>query len=533
MKSLHSPISPLLRRASSTFSPAILSQLPSELADSLATAHALNPTFNAFTSILSPTEVLKAYQSSPKGGRLHGWSVGVKDVFCTTESGLRTTAASRMLENYESPFEATVVTKLRNAGGVVLGKTNMDEFGMGSANLNSHFGAALNPAGALASSGIVSNQKRVAGGSSGGSAAAVAAGMCRIALASDTGGSTRLPASYCGVLGLKPSYGLLSRWGMIAYASSLDCVGLVGREVGDIAAAFDVMEGYDEKDPTSASEKSRDVANSLHGQAASSVETSSPTNLTGLKIGIPSEYFPSELSPSVLPAFRNLVSLLQSLGAAVVPVSLPSTTRALGAYYIIASAEAGSNLARFDGVRFGTRSSTDLPQSGEEERLRPLYAETRSQGFGKEVQKRLLLGAHALSADAFNNYYLQAQTVRQTIRDEFNRVFSTPSPLTTTITTAPTPSASKVDFLLHPTSISIAPLLNPPSSASSTSEQDRSSYIQDILSVPASLAGLPAISVPMGRVDGWPVGAQLVGQWGGDRRLLELVKVLEEAGVGK
>ncbi|KAL8278213.1 hypothetical protein RQP46_009386 [Phenoliferia psychrophenolica] len=448
---------------------ATFAKLPTELASSLQQAYSLNPRLNAFTAILSPADALVASSAASKhAGPLAGVPIAVKDVFCTKD--LPTTAASRMLRDYVSPFEATVVERLKAAGGVIMGKTNMDEFGMG-------------------------------------------------ALASDTGGSTRLPAAYCGVVGLKPSYGLLSRWGMLAYASSLDCVGIMAKEVRDVQTTFGVLSAYDRNDPTSAPVDARARIES----SARWTPRSSKTDLTGLRIGVPAEYFLADLSPEVLPAFRRVLEQLRSMGATLSSVSIPSTPLSLSAYYVIASAEASSNLARFDGVRFGFRSSLDVPSGNLENGERsPLYAATRSEGFGDEVKKRILLGTHALSAEAFDNYYLQSQRIRQLLRTEFDDVFRSPSPLHADAGSGADPTG--VDVLLHPSAISTAPLLNSHRSATA-------GYVQDILNVPASLAGLPAVSVPAGRAeDGWPVGVQVVAQWGADSLVLAVGEAIESIG---
>ncbi|ORY80236.1 amidase signature domain-containing protein [Leucosporidium creatinivorum] len=498
--------------------------LPRELTAIIEAAHRLNPRLAAFTSLLSPQDVALAFNEAPRGP-LHGVPVAVKDVFCTTQ--LPTTAASRMLRDYTSPFDATVVKRLREAGALIHGKTNMDEFGMGSTNLNSYFGPALNPSGPHLAK-VEDGEARVAGGSSGGSAAAVAAGLCRIALASDTGGSTRLPAAYCGVAGLKPSYGLLSRWGMIAYASSLDCVGIMAKEVGDVRTTLDVLSAFDEKDPTSAPQDARDRI-AEHDDSLSPTWTS--TNLSGLRIGVPAEYFLAELSPTVMPSFRRTLESLQAKGAILSSVSLPSTPLALSAYYVLASAEASSNLARFDGTRFGARA---VEQEADPATRSALYAASRSQGFGKEVQKRLLLGTYALSAEAFDNYYLQAQRVRQLIRREFDSIFRLPSPLIPP-SSSTTSNNAGVDLIIHPSSIGVAPRLRP-SNTTTTPASSIASYTQDALNVPISLAGLPGLSVPAGvsageedgEGKGWPVGVQIAGQWGSDKLVLKVGEAVEE-----
>ncbi|KAK4050379.1 Trimeric GatFAB AmidoTransferase(AdT) complex subunit [Microbotryomycetes sp. JL201] len=468
---------------------------------------------DALTSAILP-DLTRAYNAAG-GSRnelqqpVRHWPVAVKDVFCTTTEP--TTASSRMLKDYISPIEATVVSRLRNAGALVVGKTNMDEFGMGSENVNSIFGSVVNPARPNG------DTPRSAGGSSGGSAAAVAAGMCRVALGSDTGGSTRLPAAYCGVAGFKPSYGLLSRFGMIAYASSLDCVGILAKKVEDINVTHDTLSAHDPRDPTSVPQSVRDrVADRDRHLAHKDVH-----DLAGLK-----EYFPSELSPTVLPPLRKALGALKKRGAQIVSVSLPSTPLALGAYYVLASAEASSNLARYDGIRYGYR---DIDREDSSARAQ-LYAKTRSKGFGKEVQNRILLGTFALSAEAFDNYFLQAQKVRHQIRQEFDEVFRQRSPLSDSVNSVHG-GAGGVDVLLYPSAISTAPFLKQEATRSSSPSPSTSSYVQDLLNVPASLAGLPALHVPVGQSeqDGWPVGVQLCAQWGDDQLVLRVGRALQAA----
>ncbi|GAA5891772.1 hypothetical protein JCM8208_002880 [Rhodotorula glutinis] len=517
-------------------------RVPSRIAGQLARARSLNPRLNAFTHLNSLEDVTAQADHAPPAGSLGGLSLGVKDMFATSD-GAATSCGSRMLKDYQSPFEATVVRRLRAEGALVVGKTNMDEFGMGSANMHSYFGPVLNPAGPVGidqSLALSVEAQRVAGGSSGGSAAAVAAGLCDVALASDTGGSTRLPASYCGILGFKPSYGLLSRHGLVAYASSLDTVGIMASEVKPLRRAFDAASAYDSKDPTSAPTFARSRADEVHlalrerlGRREGAGAGDHP--LQGVRIGVPADIFPTSLlsSSALLGPIRTFLRTLVSLGASLSSVRLPSAPLGLSAYYVLASAEASSNLARYDGVQFGYRAEKKV---GEKEQL---YARTRTEGFGKEVRKRLLLGTFALSAEAFDNYYLQAQRVRRLIQLELDHLFRSPSPLA-----APTSSAEQlldgVDFLLHPSAMSTAPLLSSystsstttsPASPAGTDPASRSAYVQDLLSLPASLAGLPALSIPAGRAtdDGWPVGVTLVGQWGADREVLEVAQRVEAA----
>ncbi|KAF9525955.1 Glutamyl-tRNA amidotransferase subunit A, mitochondrial [Crepidotus variabilis] len=471
-----------------------------------------NATVNAFVNLaLSP-------KISQQTGRLAGLNIAVKDNIATKE--LPTTCSSAMLKDFVSPFDATCVQLLKSSGATVVGKTNCDEFGMGSLNIHSIHGPVVNP--------FDTTDPRSAGGSSGGSAAAVAAGMCDAALGTDTGGSVRLPASYCGVVGFKPSYGLISRqavWGVVSYADSLDCVGVLGSDVAISLRVFEALCEYDPRDPTAAPPEIREDAFAHASTRLSSLGS----EMTGLRIGIPQEYFPKELSQEVIEPFRQVILQLKEQGAIIVPVSLPSTSYALSSYYVLASAEASSNLARYDGIQYGSyvrpSPSTDLSITAN------VYAQSRSQGFGAEVQKRMLLGTYALSADAFDNYFLQAQRVRQMIKNDFDRVFSMSNYFSDAVPSDGSFTAARqVDVLLHPSAIRTAPSL----SINEKVEADLSSYVQDVLTVPASLAGLPAVSVPLGKYESavkgdtrWPIGVSVVGQWGTDRLVLKVGRLLE------
>ncbi|KAJ7027938.1 amidase signature domain-containing protein [Mycena alexandri] len=452
-----------------------------------------------------------APEHSQRRRPLQDVAIGVKDMICTSD--MKTTSSSAMLRDFTSPFDATVVALLREAGADIVGKLNCDEFGMGSLNVHSVHGPVVNPF-QTASSTVpwADREKRSAGGSSGGSAASVAAKMCSAALSTDTGGSTRLPASYCGVVGLKPSYGLLSRWGVISFADSLDCVGVMAGDISTTRDVFDTLNVYDAKDPTSASPDARQRA------SAAATRAWSTSSLADLRIGIPHEYFPSELSDEVRTPVRAAIERLKSRGATIVPVSLPSTPYALSAYYVISSAEASSNMARYDGVQYGLH--VPLPQGTNLTNTASMYARTRSVGFGGEVQKRVLLGTYALTADAFDNYFLQAQRIRQLVRDDFNRVFRVPDVLSSNPTGAV--DSEGVDVLIHPSAIRTAPPLG-------TEDTDGlQTYVQDVLTVPASLAGLPALSVPLPTHDhDWPVGISVVGQWGCDDTVLRVGQFLE------
>ncbi|KAF8739094.1 Glutamyl-tRNA(Gln) amidotransferase subunit A, mitochondrial, partial [Rhizoctonia solani] len=455
-------------------------------------------------------------------GPLSGKPIAVKDNICTSD--MPTTCSSKMLQEFCPPYDATCVGLLRRAGGVIVGKTNCDEFGMGSLNTHSAFGPVKNP--------FKQGPARSAGGSSGGSAAAVAANLCFAALGTDTGGSIRLPAAYCGVVGFKPSYGMISRWGVVSYADSLDCVGILASKVEDAELVYDVLSQYDPRDPTSVPPDLREAAKQNAQTKIRQLSTSD--DLGGVRIGIPQEYFPKELDSSSLVPFRDLLERLRSRGAQLVPVSLPSTSYALSAYYVLASAEASSNLARYDGVRFGLR--VDVPPGTDLSDAANAYTATRTTGFGREVQKRILLGTYALSAEyvhpplpstpslqltkmdgannsAFENYFLQAHRVRALVRADFDRVFgkSVLARGGADGNNNDKDTKETVDILLHPSAIRTAPLLE------SKDEKSIDAYVQDVLTVPASLAGLPAMSVPCGYgPDGWPVGVSVVGQWGFD-----------------
>ncbi|GLB41619.1 putative allows the formation of correctly charged Gln-tRNA(Gln) through the transamidation of misacylated Glu-tRNA(Gln) in the mitochondria [Lyophyllum shimeji] len=486
---------------------------------------AYNPSINAFVRTSPPPPPPPphpsplAHETLPL--QLATRPVAVKDSICTR--GMGAGCASEMLRDFDPPYDATVVTLLRAAGADIIGKTNCDEFGMGSMNIHSIHGPVINPFGSPAHRSSMarstfpsapsssapplppppSPEARSAGGSSGGSAAAVAAGMCFAALGTDTGGSTRLPAAYCGVVGLKPSYGLLSRWGVVSFADSLDCVGVMAGCVEDTELVFDVLNVYDEKDPTAALPETREAARRACERRMEEMGWSEG-RLDGLRIGIPQEYFPAEMTDAVLQPLRRTIAGLQAKGAVVVPVSMPATAYALSAYYVLASAEASSCLARFDGVEYGLHvrppPGTDLATTSTAE----LYALSRSAGFGREVKKRILLGTYALSADAFDNYFLQAQRVRQLVKDDFDRVFGIPD--YRQCTTGETGSEG-VDVLVHPSAIQTAPRLDGEGGGG------LETYVQDVLTVPASLAGLPALSVPVAG-EGWPVGVSVVGQWG-------------------
>ena len=406
-------------------------------------------------------------------GSLHGMPVVIKDNIATTT--LATSCGSRILEGYVSPYEATAVTRLRSAGAIVVAKSNMDEFGMGSSTENSAFGPARNPVA----------PDRVPGGSSGGSAAAVAAGIVRIALGSETGGSVRQPAAFCGVVGVKPTYGRVSRYGLVAFASSLDQIGVFGRTVDDAAVALHTIAGLDPLDATSAAEPVADYRGAVDG------------SLRGVVVGRPKEYFPETLDLRIREKCDSALDQLEQLGAEIRDVSLPHTHLAIEVYYIIAPAEASSNLARFDGARYGLRLDGDG--------LRGMYEATRSGGFGQEVTRRILLGTYVLSAGYYDAYYRKAQQVRALIARDFAEVF-----------------ASGVDLLFTPTTPTPAFLLG---SRSDPYEM----YLSDIFTCTANLAGVPAMSIPIGRVDNLPVGGQLIAKHFDEHTMFAAAYALERA----
>jgi len=430
--------------------------------------------YNSFITIAEEQALAEARAADAMraAGRATPWT-GIpfahKDIFCTR--GVRTTCGSRMLENFVPPYDATVVARFRAAGAVCLGKTNMDEFAMGSSNETSYFGPVTNPW------GLSRGEKRVAGGSSGGSAAAVAARLIPAATATDTGGSIRQPAALCGITGLKPTYGRVSRYGMVAYASSLDQGGTMARTAEDNAMMLNVMAGFDPKDSTSIEREVPDYTATLNEP------------LQGLKIGLPREYFSGQLNPAMEEQIRAAVREYEKLGATVKEVSLPHAQLAIAAYYVIAPAEASANLSRYDGVRYGYRCEN--PKN-----LLDLYLRTRAEGFGTEVKRRILIGTYALSHGYYDAYYLKAQKVRRLIQQDFVNAFR------------------EVDVLMSPTSPS------PAFVQGEKTEDPVTMYLEDIFTIAVNLAGLPAMSVPAGFVDGLPVGLQIIGNYFEEARLL-------------
>uniref|UniRef100_A0A0B7K218 Glutamyl-tRNA(Gln) amidotransferase subunit A, mitochondrial n=2 Tax=Bionectria ochroleuca TaxID=29856 RepID=A0A0B7K218_BIOOC len=443
----------------------------------------------------------------------HGkpFTLAVKDNIAT--AGLPTQCASRILSAHPSPFEATIVKQLRARGASVVGKTNMDEFGMGSHSVNSAHGPVRNPL----------SDDLSAGGSSGGSAVAVRLGDADLALGTDTGGSIRLPAAYTGIVGYKPSYGMLSRFGVVPYANSLDTVGLLAKKVQPMRSLiFDtgLSKEHDLNDPTSLSPSTR--------KRCEQAMPASLPDFPRITVGIPQEYNIAELDPIIRESWEVAISLLEEQGVRVVPVSLPSTKEALCAYYVLAPAEASSNLAKYDGVRYGVRNE------GPDAVGESLYTETRGAGFGEEVKRRILLGTYSLSSEAIDNYFIQAQKVRRLIQRDFDRVFKLENPLhepvqfdlsdmaeTTDLEDKQGPV--QVDFILCPTAPTFPPKLSKVKNQSSVD-----TYMNDVFTVPASLAGLPAVSVPS-KTSGknLPSGLQLIGQYWDDKRLLAMAEKLE------
>ncbi len=414
-----------------------------------------------------------------EGGALEGIPLGIKDLFCT--EGVRTTAASGILDTFTPPYESTVTSQLWRDGAVMLGKLNLDEFAMGSSNETSVFGPVVNP---WRSDG--GNAKLVPGGSSGGSSSAVAAHLCVAATGTDTGGSIRQPAAFTGTVGIKPTYGRCSRWGIVAFASSLDQAGPLTRDVRDAAILLASMAGHDPKDSTSVDLPVPDYEAALSG------------DVKGLKIGIPKEYRVDGLPADMAAFWAKGEEWLKAAGAEIVEVSLPHTKYALPAYYIVAPAEASSNLARYDGVRYGLRKDGDD--------ITGMYENTRSAGFGAEVKRRVLMGTYVLSAGYYDAYYLKAQKVRTLIKRDFDQAFQT------------------VDAILTPTTPNVA------FAAGDKSEDPLEMYLNDVLTVPANMAGLPGISIPAGLSEtGLPLGLQLVGGAFEEEKLFRIAGVLEEA----
>jgi len=451
---------------------------------------------NAFTDVrpeatLAQAAAADARLAAGERSALLGIPVAHKDIFVTRDWA--STAGSRMLEGYMSPFDATVVARLQQAGAVCLGKTNCDEFAMGSANEHSHFGPVLNPW----------DPRAVPGGSSGGAAAAVAAGLAPLATGTDTGGSVRQPAAFCGITGIKPTYGRVSRYGMIAFASSLDQGGAMAASAAECAALLNVMAGFDARDSTSLALPEEDF---VQGLRASPVPAGRPEALAtesrplaGLRIGLPQEWFGEGLAPDVAAAVRAALGMLESLGADLIEVSLPRTDLAIPAYYVIAPAEASSNLSRFDGVRYGHRAEgvKDLAE---------LYRRSRSEGFGPEVRRRILIGTYVLSHGYYDAYYLQAQKLRRLIAEDFDRAFESVDLIAGPV--APTVAWNRGEILDDPVR----------------------NYLADLYTLGASLAGLPGMSIPAGfGQQSRPVGLQLIAPRLAESRLLAVADRFQQA----
>ncbi len=434
---------------------------------------ALNPQLNAYITLNSEISLAQARAADArlaqgKGAALTGIPLAQKDIFCA--KGWRTTCGSRMLENFIAPYDAHVISQFNNAGAVNLGKTNMDEFAMGSSNETSYFGAVKNPW----------NHAAVPGGSSGGTAAAVAARLCAAATGTDTGGSIRQPAALCGISGLKPTYGVVSRYGMIAFASSLDQAGPMARSAEDLALLLNVMAGFDERDSTSLQRDQEDYARDL------------AQPLQGLRIGLPREFFAAGLSGDVGAAVEAAIAEYKKLGATVVDISLPNSRLSIPVYYVLAPAEASSNLSRFDGVRYGYRA----PEYSD---LTDMYEKSRAQGFGAEVKRRIMIGTYVLSHGYYDAYYLQAQKIRRLIAQDFVEAYQ------------------QCDVIMGPTS---------PTTAFNLGEKGDDPvqmYLSDIYTIAVNLAGLPGMSIPCGfGANGMPVGLQIIGNYFDEARMLNV-----------
>ncbi len=452
--------------------------------EALERINQLEPKLKSFICVTAEKAIEQARQVDAKIaageeiGQLAGIPIAVKDNMCT--QGIPTTCGSKILENFIPPYESTVTQKLVDAGAVILGKTNLDEFAMGSSTENSAYQVTANPW----------DVERVPGGSSGGSAAAVASEECVVALGSDTGGSIRQPASFCGVVGMKPTYGLVSRYGLVAYASSLDQIGPFSRTVEDSAILLQAIAGYDPKDSTSLNVSIPNYTKNLRPNLRPKGQ---------IRIGLIQETFGEGLDSSVLQAFTKAVELLQELGAEIQVVSCPRFRYGLPTYYVIAPSEASANLARYDGVKYGFRT----PQS---ENLLNMYAKTRAEGFGSEVKRRIMIGTYALSAGYYDAYYLKAQKVRTLIKEDFDKAFA------------------QVDILACPTSPTTA------FKVGEKTDDPLSMYLSDLMTIPVNLAGLPALSLPCGfDQQGLPIGMQLIGNVLKEGLLFEVAHVYEQS----
>ena len=434
---------------------------------------------NSFITVTAEQALAQAAEADAQiaagtAGPLTGIPMALKDIFCT--DGVKTSCASKMLDNFIAPYNATVVEKLNHAGMPMLGKTNMDEFAMGSSNESSFYGAVKNPW----------DTDRVPGGSSGGSAAAVAARLVPVATGTDTGGSIRQPASLTGITGIKPTYGRVSRFGMIAYASSLDQGGVFARDAADCALVLGAMSGFDEKDSTSSERDVEDYVAALD------------QSLAGLRIGVPKEYFGEGLDEGVSASIKSALEEYKALGAEIVEIELPNTGLAIPAYYVIAPAECSANLSRLDGVRYGHRCEDPVD-------LEDMYKRSRAEGFGPEVKRRIMVGTYALSAGYYDAYYLKAQKIRRKIKDDFVKAFE------------------NVDVIMGPVSPTTAFKLG------EKSDDPVSMYLSDIYTLAVNLAGLPAISVPVEPTAGLPVGLQVIGNYFDEARLLNVAHQFQQA----
>ena len=433
---------------------------------------------NSFVTVteeqaLAQAKAADETRAAGNAGPLTGVPFAHKDIFCT--EGVRSSCGSKMLDNFDSPYDATVVTKLKQAGAVMLGKTNMDEFAMGSSNETSFYGAVKNPW----------DLNKVPGGSSGGSAAAVAARLTPAATGTDTGGSIRQPASLCNLTGLKPTYGRVSRFGMIAFASSLDQAGPMARTAEDCALLLNAMAGFDEKDSTSIEQDVPDYTADLNN------------SIKGLKIGLPKEFFGDGLDPEVAKSIEAAIEQYKSMGAEIVDISLPNSGLSVPVYYVVAPAECSSNLSRMDGVRFGHRCE-------EPKDLEDLYKRSRGEGFGDEVKRRILIGAYALSAGYYDAYYIKAQKLRRLISDDFKKAFE------------------QCDVIMGPTSPNVA------FNMGEKSDDPVSMYLSDIYTIAVNLAGLPGMSVPAGFANDMPVGLQIIGNYFEESRLLNIAHAYQQ-----
>ncbi|MFT4518950.1 MAG: aspartyl-tRNA(Asn)/glutamyl-tRNA(Gln) amidotransferase subunit A [Halioglobus sp.] len=439
----------------------------------------LDPTYNSFISVdeaaaLAAAEAADQILAAGEASALTGIPIAHKDIFCT--NGVRTSCGSRMLDNFVPPYDATVITRFNTAGAIMLGKTNMDEFAMGSSNENSYYGPVRNPW----------NTDLVPGGSSGGSAAAVAGLLAPAATGTDTGGSIRQPAAFCGITGLKPTYGRVSRLGMVAFASSLDQAGPLARTAEDCALLLNAMAGHDPKDSTSSPQPIEDYTANLGA------------SVQGLRIGLPKEYFSDGLDSATGECIHAALKELEAQGAILVDVSLPHSKLTIPTYYVIAPAEASTNLSRYDGVRYGHRCKNPVD-------LNDLYTRTREEGFGDEVKRRILVGTYALSAGYYDAYYKKAQQVRRLIKQDFMDCFE------------------QVDVIAGPTTP------GPAFALGAKSDDPISMYLEDVYTLAANLAGIPGMSLPAGFVDGKPVGLQLLGKHFNESRLLNVAHRYQQA----